>query len=487
MSTDFSGVTFQQQKISPSDDGLIRRKLLADGILYGCDMSYSGTTLTMAAGQLMICGRQIRHPAAQNWAVVDATSGYARLVLTVDLTRTSTKDTFDQVLDTIEYASSLDGFTALETSNINISGTRYQVVLCVVSLGTGGITGITDKLQSIEAAGGGGLNLRVFGSTSAPQNPKENDIWLQTSVPINGTEIFPITPTWANAEGHVYIQNIPATGGDLPNFNVTKTVGSAKDIYLWLQLSGAVQQISGTWVRLNGWIYHGSQWYQFSAAFSARINVVYPAGSTCTISNGTKTYTAPSTGGYWECDVDSAGTWTVTATNGPQSASQSVSITASGQTAGVTLSYTLYLYKAGDWREAVTGGWTAYAKSATSGDGQASMPAVTYNSDNVVVSVQSQYGYPAGMYCTNKKVDLTKYSTLKLDGLCSVDRTYITVWSAIGNYTHDNIVAGVQFTNRSRGTVTLDISSLSGEFYVGFRFLGSQASPAMTMYNLYAE
>ena len=489
MSTDFSGVTFQQQKISPSDDGLIRRKLLADGILYGCDMSYSGSTLTMAAGQLMICGRQIRHPAAQNWAVVDATSGYARLVLTVDLTRTSTKDTFDQVLDTIEYASSLDGFTALEASDINISGTRYQVVLCVVSLGTGGITGITDKLQSIEAAGGG-LRARVFDGTSEPPNPKENDIWIKTSVAINGCELsdktLPIS--WSMGKGFVYMKGDFGGAYDYRNTTgLNLTVPGTHAVIVYARLTGCIQYNGSTWESKDAWIWHGTQWHQFSAAFSARINVVYPAGSTCTISNGSKTYTAPSTGGYWECDVDSAGTWTVTATNGPQSASQSVSITASGQTAGVTLSYTLYLYKAGDWREAVTGGWTAYAKSSTSSDGQASMPAVTYNSDNVVVSVQSQYGYPAGMYCTNKKVDLTKYSTLKLDGLCSVDRAYITVWSAIGNYTQDNIVANAQFTNRSRGTVTLDISSLSGEFYVGFKFLGSQASPAMTMYNLYAE
>lgn len=482
MSTDFSGVTFQQQKISPSDDGLIRRKLLADGILYGCDMSYSGSTLTMAAGQLMICGRQIRHPAAQNWAVVDATSGYARLVLTVDLTRTSTKDTFDQVLDTIEYASSLDGFTALETSDINISGTLYQVVLCVVSLGTGGITGITDKLQSIEAAGGGGLNLRVFGGTSAPLNPKENDIWIQIDSTNFEWAFVAAGASVANRAGRVWIK---LGNGNTDEFQILKKSTPAKQV--WLSPIGCVVGDGSTWRSLNAYLYQNGAWVQFSGAFSARINVVYPAGSTCTISNGAKTYTAPSTGGYWECDVDSAGTWTVTATNGPQSASQSVSITASGQTAGVTLSYTLYLYKAGDWREAVTGGWTAYAKSSTSSDGQASMPAVTYNSDNVVVSVQSQYGYPAGMYCTNKKVDLTKYSTLKLDGLCSVDRAYITVWSAIGNYTQDNIVANAQFTNRSRGTVTLDISSLSGEFYVGFKFLGSQASPAMTMYNLYAE
>ena len=460
MSTDFSGVTFQQQKISPSDDGLIRRKLLADGILYGCDMSYSGSTLTMAAGQLMICGRQIRHPAAQNWAVVDATSGYARLVLTVDLTRTSTKDTFDQVLDTIEYASSLDGFTALETSDINISGTRYQVVLCVVSLGTGGITGITDKLQSIEAAGGGGLNLRVLGGTSAPQNPKENDIWLQTNVAINVAELFPITPTWQVAEGHVYIQTVPATGGDLPNFNVTKLTGSAKDIYLWLQLSGAVQQISGTWVRLNGWIYHGSQWHQFSSAFSARINVAYPAGSTCTISNGSKTYTAPSTGGYWECDVDSAGTWTVTATNGPQSASQSVSITASGQTAGVTLTYDYKIFNAGGAVD-YSGGWTipeSYGSKVES-DGIKLYTAASWQGCQVFTSAP----FDVTKY-SKLNINVSAYNTARPEASFGVSsgKPNNNMWN--NDFTNKKNCAAVQSITGT-GVISLDISSLSGNYY----------------------
>ena len=35
----------------------------------------------------------------------------------------------------------------------------------------------------------GGLRARVFGETSEPLNPKENDIWIKTSVAINGCEL----------------------------------------------------------------------------------------------------------------------------------------------------------------------------------------------------------------------------------------------------------------------------------------------------------
>ena len=157
MSANFTGVTFPNQKVTPANDAVIRRAIFDDGILTGCDLSYSGSTLTMTAGQLMICGRQIIHPSSQNWAVTEATSGYARLVLTIDVTRTSTKDTFDQVVDEVQYATDVNGFADLTTADINATGTRYQVAVCVVSLGPGGITGIASKLDVTEGGGAGGV------------------------------------------------------------------------------------------------------------------------------------------------------------------------------------------------------------------------------------------------------------------------------------------------------------------------------------------
>ena len=152
MSSKFAGVTFDEQAATPSDDAIIRRAILDDGILTGCEFSYTGSTLTMTAGQLMICGRQVKHPSTQNWAVSDATTGFARLLLTIDLTRTSSKDTFEQVVDTIEYASAVDGFADLVQDDINASGTKYQIVAAVVSLASGGISGIVSQLAPTSAA-----------------------------------------------------------------------------------------------------------------------------------------------------------------------------------------------------------------------------------------------------------------------------------------------------------------------------------------------
>ena len=80
----------------------------------------------------------------------------------------------------------------------------------------------------------------------------------------------------------------------------------------------------------------------------AAIGVTYPAGSTVTCTNGTKTLEAKTTSGQWVFAVPEAGTWTVTATQGTNSKSQSVEITSEGQFENVALSYQLHLFKAGE-------------------------------------------------------------------------------------------------------------------------------------------
>lgn len=248
--SNFAGVTFTKQAVSPSDDAIVRRALLSDGILTGCAFTYSGSTLTMAAGHLMICGRQIKHPASQNWAVVDATSGFARLVLTIDMTRTATKDTFDQVVDSIEYASAVDGFVNLEQSDINGSGTRYQIAACVVSLGAGGITGIVSQLERAEAGGSGGLNFSVVGSEAQPSGPKENMIWAITSEPVTAW-IFAAEAPADPVDGMLWIRTGTSSAAA---FNAVKKNG------IVLYPISAMQYTGSSWVDVTCKTYQSGEW-----------------------------------------------------------------------------------------------------------------------------------------------------------------------------------------------------------------------------------
>lgn len=71
----------------------------------------------------------------------------------------------------------------------------------------------------------------------------------------------------------------------------------------------------------------------------AFIIAAYPEGSTCTASNGSKTLRAKDTSGSYVFKIPYAGTWTVSCTDGSQTASATVSITSEGQSESVALSY----------------------------------------------------------------------------------------------------------------------------------------------------
>lgn len=73
--------------------------------------------------------------------------------------------------------------------------------------------------------------------------------------------------------------------------------------------------------------------------FTATIAVTWPSGSTCTATCGSTTLTAPNTNGSYTFTVHAAGSWVVSCSGGGNSASATVSITASGQSKSVSLTY----------------------------------------------------------------------------------------------------------------------------------------------------
>lgn len=144
------------------------------------------------------------------------------------------------------------------------------------------------------------------------------------------------------------------------------------------------------------------------AYFSATINVTYPSGSTCTVSDGSTTFTAPDTTGTWACVVPNAATWTVSCTDGTQTASTTVSITADGQSATAKLAYDLVLYDSGDQYTDITGGWTGvgYTSSGAEGPGTLGDTAMIFNGDG---EHQPTLG-------TLNSIDFTGYTTLCVKG-----------------------------------------------------------------------
>lgn len=165
-----TGITFANQKITPSDDGRLYGAMLADGILTGCGITFAAATLSVAAGSLLIGTRELR-TSGETLSVTGATSGYARVIIDIDLTRAATKTSFEQAQFQIQYAASLDAFASLEQQDINTAGTHYQAVFCVLSLGTAGITGVVSSLASSRVGVAQLTNEARFGTELAVSTP----------------------------------------------------------------------------------------------------------------------------------------------------------------------------------------------------------------------------------------------------------------------------------------------------------------------------
>ena len=136
MSIYLTGVTFKNAKVRPLVDAAVFAFVVTDGIANGCELSIAGATLNLGAGNIIACGRNIKVPAAQAIAVTGASSGYARLVLTIDLSASEDQ----QIKLDMEYAASESGFSSLTQEDINDGGTVYQTEIVRVKLGSSGIT-----------------------------------------------------------------------------------------------------------------------------------------------------------------------------------------------------------------------------------------------------------------------------------------------------------------------------------------------------------
>ena len=183
------------------------------------------------------------------------------------------------------------------------------------------------------------------------------------------------------------------------------------------------------------------------AFFAATINITYPAGSTCTCSDGTTTLSAPDTSGTWVCSVPNAGTWTVSSTDGDKSKSTNVVITTDGQTESVTLQYITYLFKDGETYNSLTGGWEGYVN--------AEKKALQLNA----AAGKTNFAYP------KSKIDLTNYDTVSAvvtENISAYGEFSLYITGALGQ----SAVASATLSAGTATRVDLDVSSVTGSYYV---------------------
>lgn len=191
------------------------------------------------------------------------------------------------------------------------------------------------------------------------------------------------------------------------------------------------------------------------AFFSAYINITYPANSTCvvqtsggaTVASDSNTDSSTKT---WMVTVNSTGTYTVTATatdGSEKSKSTTVSITADGQSNGVTLNYEVYYYNNGDV-SSLTGGWN----NATAGEFLSAK-----------IKVRSD-GYAQSLIVTSKNtIDLAGINTIHVIGTMEASGQYSSAKFSIGGASVS--VSGGTNTTNDLTDFSLDVSGVSsGQF-----------------------
>lgn len=300
------------------------------------------------------------------------------------------------------------------------------------------------------------LVLRVLGGLTTPSTPKENDIWVKIPETVFEWALVASNASVSNRSGRVWIK---LGDGNTNEFNVIKTVSPANQ--LWCSPVSCVIGDGSSWRSVNAYLYKNSAWVQFSKEFAATINITYPAGSTCTVTDGVTTHTAPDTSGTWACIVNNTGTWTITSTNGIQTKSDSVSITADGQSASVTLKYEYYIFNAGGVTN-YSGGWTALGYYTVT------------KVDSEGIKIYTASSWEGAQAFSNSAIDLSKYTKLNIN-VSAYNSARPEASFGVNKNKPNNIMWNGDFTNKnncaakmsitSTGVKTIDISSLSGSYY----------------------
>lgn len=182
----------------------------------------------------------------------------------------------------------------------------------------------------------------------------------------------------------------------------------------------------------------------------ALIIVTYPEGNTCTCSNGTKTLKAKNTSGRWIFSVPSIGTWTVSVTNGTDTITKTVEITAEGQSEDVKMSFwDGALYDAGNQYTDITGGWKTIKGK------------VTFNEDSITISAAESSEAIVG---TTNAIDLSGFTTLKVTVVVPADYRNlggsIKLWNLDTNKAVSSVEYNKTLTDKTSVT-TLDISAIN--------------------------
>ena len=171
----------------------------------------------------------------------------------------------------------------------------------------------------------------------------------------------------------------------------------------------------------------------------------------------------------------------MTAVDGSNSDSQSVSITTEGQGAYLSLRFgpegALYWY--GNEIEDVTGGWLATACKPASGYTNATTPTIERNDSSIKFYIaQNSLTTGGGLCHTKNMIDLSPYSTLNVSMLqgWSGRKDLLVTTSLTAAW--ESAPARVRHAGLTETVISLNVSSMNAPYYVaiGLAYNNSQTA-----------
>lgn len=136
------GIVYDLQDIAASDLAHIFWTIsgMRDGILDGCDITYSGNTMYIAAGYFSPRGYLCRLTGTTPVSLpsVSSTNLYCNLVYQIDLAQTASEDSFTQ--GSFVVLTSASGYPTPRQDDLDNGGTIYQMSFAKFVMTSNGVT-----------------------------------------------------------------------------------------------------------------------------------------------------------------------------------------------------------------------------------------------------------------------------------------------------------------------------------------------------------
>lgn len=149
------GFRFTNQLANAEIDARIHQEFLNknDGIFYGMELDYTNSSITISEGLCEIAGRPVA--VIDNETVAVGTENlYCLLILEIDLSKDSTKDTFNQAsFKLLTSSTNYPNTTQQDINMYNGSNNLYQLEFARFKSGTSGISEFKDTRQFLSFTG----------------------------------------------------------------------------------------------------------------------------------------------------------------------------------------------------------------------------------------------------------------------------------------------------------------------------------------------